>query len=148
MRGVWLLVLYIPVSSIVIGLMSNFLRLAIPAIGRRGFAETFWAYALRFPGDFSPLRWVAPALGWVLLLLMLAAVRTRKPILPLFEIRVILLVLIVLFTLLAKIFTVLAPIAETKDLVVQLLLFMDVDLVLVFLASYLRIFKPLKRRLV
>lgn len=157
-RGVWLLVLYLPISGLVIGLLSNFLRLAVPVTGRRAFVEVFWTYALRFPSDFSVLRWVAPALGWVLLLLMLVAVRTRKPILTLVEIRVILLVLIVIFTLLVKIFTnimVNAPgsapglfYEERKNLIILLFLFVDVDLILVLLASYLRTFKSLKRRLV
>jgi len=89
---------------------------------------------------------------------MLIAVRTRKPILTLAEIRIILLVLIVIFTLLADIFMVVFVTtprlpgellyATTKNPVILLFLFVDVDLIVVLLASYLRIFKPLKSRLV
>lgn len=158
-RGMWLLVLYLPISGLVIGLLSNFLRLAVPGTGRREFMGVFWTYALRFPNDFSVLRWIAPALGWILLLLMLVALRTRKPILTLVEIRVILLVLIVIFTLLAKTFmTIMIGTAPgsapelfnegAKNLIILLFLFVDVDLILVLLASYLRIFKPLKHRLI
>jgi hypothetical protein len=67
-------------------------------------------------------------------------------------------VLIVIFTLLAKIFTNIVgnapgstpgPFYEgTKNLIILLFLFVDVDLILVLLASYLRIFKSLRRRLV
>jgi len=157
-RGLWLLVLYLPTSCLVIGLLSNLLRLAVPLTGSRASIEVFWAYALRYPSDFSIGRWVAPALGWSILLLMLIAVRTRKPILTLAEIRIILLVLIVIFTLLADIFMVVFVTtprlpgellyATTKNPVILLFLFVDVDLIVVLLASYLRIFKPLKSRLV
>ena len=157
-RGIWLLVFYLPISCAVIGLLSYLMRLPVPVTGRRAFSDVFWAYALRFPSDFSVLRWVAPALGWVLLLLMLVAVRTRKPILTLVEIRVVLLVLIVIVTLVAKIFANLIGATPgsargtvyqgTKNLVTLLFLFVDVDLILVLLASYLRIFKPLRRRLI
>jgi len=157
-RGLWLLVLYLPTSCLVIGLLSNLLRLAVPMTGSQASIEVFWAYALRYPSDFSIVRWIAPALGWGILLLMLISVRTRKPVLTLAEIRVILLVLIVIFTLLAKIFMVVfvkTPslprellYATTKNPVILLFLFVDIDLILVLLASYLRIFKPLKFRLV
>jgi len=157
-RGIWLLVLYLPISGLVIGLVANLSRLPVPATGSRAFGQVFWAHALRFPSDFSILRWIAPILGWGILLLMLVAVRTGKPIISLFEIRIVLLVLIVIVTFLAKIFTVVLTVApqsgqglhshSSKDLLVLLFLFVDVDLILVLLASYLRIFKPLNRRLV
>lgn len=157
-RGMWLLVLYLPMSCVIVGFLGNLLRLAVPFSGRQVFIDVFWNYALRFPNDFSILRWVAPALGWLILLLMLVAIRTRKPILTLAEIRIILLVLIVLFTLFAKIFLtvlVVSPGADpgsyydrNKNLIVFLFLFVDVDLILVLLASYLPIFNSLRRRLV
>jgi len=157
-RGIWLLVLYLPISCAVIGLLSYLMRLPVPVTGRHAFSDVFWAYALRFLSDFSVLRWIAPALGWVLLLLMVVAVRTRKPILTLVEIRVVLLVLIVIVTLLAKIFANIigatpgsargAFYEGTKNLITLLFLFVDVDFILVLLASYLPIFKSLRRRLV
>ena len=79
-RGIWLLVVYLPISGLLIGLLAFYFRMPVPFTGSRAFADVFWAYALRFPGDFSIQRWVAPALGWLLLLLMLIAVRARKPV--------------------------------------------------------------------
>lgn len=157
-RGIWLLVIYFPISGLMIGLLGYLLRLPDPATGIWAFTKVFWAYALRFPSNFSVLRWVAPILGWGLLFLMLVAVRTRKSVISLVEIRIVLMVLIVIVTLLAKIFTnILAHAPGTslelysvgmKNLTVLLFLFVDVDLILVLLASYLRIFKPLNRRFV
>jgi len=157
-RGIWILVLYLPISGFVIGLVANLLLLPVPATGSRAFGKVFWVYALRFPSEFSVLRWIAPVLAWLILFLMLVAVRSRKPIISLFAVRVVLLVLIVIVTLLTKIFTtilVLAPgsaqepySSAIKKLVIFLPLFVDVDLILVLATSYLRLFKPLKRRLI
>ncbi|MCX6561607.1 MAG: hypothetical protein NTZ26_13965 [Candidatus Aminicenantes bacterium] len=156
--GNWLLGLYLPTSALLIGLLGNLMRLTVPATGRGGWFEVLWAYALRSPDHFSILRWVAPAIGWLLLLLMIIAARSRKPILTVAEIRIILLVLIVLMTFVAKLFTILIvgePASDPgsshtamKDLMIQIFLFVDVDLILAYLATYLPIFKALKRRLV
>ncbi len=150
-RGIWLLVLYAPISCLVIGLLSLVMRLAVPATGSRIPAEVFRAYALRFPGDFNVLRWAAPGLSWVFLLLMTVALRSRKPILTLAEIRIVLLVLIIVVTVLANVFTITAPLAPASAAgsgTTLLFLFVDIDLILVFAATFLPHFMPLKRRLI
>jgi hypothetical protein len=158
-RGIWLLVLYAPISCLVIGLLSLVMRLAVPATGSRLPAEVFRAHALRFPEDFSVLRWAALGLGWILLLLMTVALRSRKPIVTLAEIRIVSLVLIVVVTILVNIFTVTAPLApasaggsvphnNSHAGTTLLFLFVDIDLILVFAATFLPHFKPLKRRLI
>jgi hypothetical protein len=156
---IWPLILYPPISCLIIGLLSNVMRLSVPATGSRAFVDVFWAHALRFPEDFNILRWMTLGIGWIFLLLMVLSLRSRKPIITLAEIRIVLLVLIVVITLLAQVFTVASPLASQsaggiissenyKGLTILLFLFIDIDLILVFASTFLSIFKPLKRRLV
>ncbi len=156
---VWPLVVYLPVSATAAGLLAIGMRLSAPPSGGREFFEVFWAYALRFPGDLNIVRWIAPGLGLLVLLFLSLAIRSARPIVSLFSIRIILLTLVALITIVVKIFSVVVPLAPSAGLpqrsfeafaplTAYLFLFMDVDLVLVFLATFLPAYRGLKGRLV
>jgi hypothetical protein len=152
---VWPLAAYLPTSALTVGLLATIMRLSVPPSGAHGFLDVFFAHALRFPGDFNIVRWVAPALGLAVLVLLSVAIRSVKPIITVAPIRIFLLTLIVLLTILVKIFSVVAPLMPsgpwpdgsfetTAPLTAYLFLFMDVDLCLVFLATFLPVYSPLK----
>ncbi len=156
---IWPLVAYLPASALTVGLLATVMRLGAPPSGGHGFSEIFFAYALRFPADFNIVRWAAPALGLAVLLLLSVAIRSVKTIVALVPIRILLLTLIALITILVNIFSVVLPLAPTgawpdspietsAPLTVYLFLFMDVDLCLVFLATFLPVYRSLKKRLV
>jgi hypothetical protein len=155
---VWPLIAYLPVSASAVGILAFAMRLSAPPSGARGFFEVFLAYALRFPQDFNIVRWVAPGLGLVILLFLSVAIRSARPVVSLVSIRIVLLILIVLLTILVQIFSVVLLLAPstalpqgsfeaTAPLTAYLFLFLDVDLILVFLATFLPAYRSLKKRL-
>ncbi len=157
-REIWLLVLYAPISCVLIGLMSIVFRMAVPATGSRDPLEVFKAYALRLPDDFNILRWAALGLGWLILLLMIVSLRSRKPVVTVIQVRVIVLVLFIIVTLAVRIFGIALPLAPTSvsgplaggdsDRASNMLyLFVFMDLFLAAGASHLPLFKPLRHRL-
>ena|GEM_PF-1611421 len=152
---VWPLVVYLPTSALTVGLLATIMRLGVPPSGAKGFLDVFFAHALRFPSDFNIDRWAAPALGLAVLLLLSVAIRSVKPIMTPAPIRIFLLTLIGLLTILVKIFSVVLPLIPWEPgtsssfeaaapLTAYLFLFMDVDLCLVFLATFLPVYSPLK----
>jgi hypothetical protein len=156
---VWPLVVYLPTSALTIGLLATTMRLGVPPSGAKGFLDVFFAYALRFPRDFNIVRWVAPALGLAVLVLLSVAIRSARPIITVVPIRIFLITLIVLLTILVKIFSVVVPLIPSgpwadssfetaAPLTAYLFLFMDVDLCLVFLATFLPVYRGLRKRLV
>ncbi len=156
---VWPLVIYLPTSALTVGFLATIMRLGVPPSGAHGFLDVFLAYALRFPKDFNVARWVAPALGLAVLVLLSVAIRSVKPIITLVPIRIFLLALIVLLTILVKIFSVVVPLIPSgplagssfetaAPLTAYLFLFMDVDFCLVFLATFLPVYRGLRKRLV
>lgn len=158
-RGLWLLVLYPPLSCVAVGLLGLVMRLPVPETGSRAPGEVFRAYALRFPEDSDALRWAALALGWVCLLLLTVALRSSEPVLTVAEVRIALLVLIAVITVVVDILSVVRPLASpwsegdiphdsARDVTTTLFMFVDVDLILAFAATFLPHFKPLRRRLV
>lgn len=158
-RGLWLLVLYPPLSCIVVGFLSLIMRLPVPETGSRVPGEVFRAYTLRFPEDSDVLHWAALVLGWVCLLLLTVALRSPKPVLTVAEVRIALLVLIAVITVVVDILSVVRPLASpspegyiphdsARDVTTTLFMFVDIDLILAFAATFLPHFKPLRRRLV
>ena len=156
---VWPLAAYLPISALTVGLLATIMRLGVPPSGPNGFLDVFFAYALRFPRDFNIVRWVAPGLGLAVLVLLSVAVRSVRPIMTIAPIRIFLLTLIALLTILVKIFSVVVPLIPSgpwpdssfetaAPLTAYLFLFMDVDLCLVFLATFLPVYRGLKKRLV
>jgi hypothetical protein len=156
---VWPLVVYLPTSALTVGFLATIMRLGVPPSGTDGFLNVFFAYALRFPGDFNIVRWVAPALGLAVLVLLSIALRSDRPIITVAPIRIFLLILIALLTVLVKIFSVVIPLmpagpgqessfGAAAPLTAYLFLFMDVDLCLAFLATFLPTYRGLRKRLV
>jgi len=157
---VWPLVVYLPTSALTVGLLATIMRLGVVAPpSAKGFLNVFFAYALRFPRDFNIVRWVAPALGLAVLVLLSVAIRAARPIITMAQIRIFLLILIALLTILVKIFSVVLPLTPSgpgadfsfgtaAPLTAYLFLFMDVDLCLVFLATFLPVYRGLRKRLV
>jgi hypothetical protein len=156
---VWPLIVYLPTSALTVGILAAIMRLSAPHSGAMGFLDVFFAYALRFPRDFNIIRWVAPALGLAVLVLLSVAIRSVRPVMTLTPIRIFLLVLIVLLTILVKIFSVVIPLIPSgprpdisfgaaAPLTAYLFLFMDVDFCLVFLATFLPTYRGLRKRMV
>ena len=154
---IWPVALYPFASCLFVGFVSTWMGLPVPSTGSRAFADVFLAHALRFPGDFDILRWLTLALGWICLLLMALSLRSRKPIVTAAEVRIVLLVLIVVITLIIQVFLVVGPHPERFglisredlfDLTFYTFLFVDCDLILAFVLTFLPVFKPLKRRMV
>lgn len=156
----WPVIAYLPTSALTVGLLATVMRLGVPPAGADGFLDVFFAYALRFPRDFSIVRWMAPALGLAVLVLLSVAIRTVRPIVTMTQIRIFLLILIALLTIVVKIFSVVIPLIPSSGpgpeisfrtaapLTAYLFLFMDVDLCLVFLATFLPVYRGLRKRLV
>ena len=156
---VWPLVVYLPTSALTVGLLATIMRLGVPPSDADGFLDVFFAYALRFPRDFNIARWVAPALGLAVLVLLSVAICSVRPIITMAPIRIFLLTLIALLTILVKIFSVVVPLIPSgpwpdssfetaAPLTAYLFLFMDIDLCLVFLATFLPVYRGLRKRLV
>jgi hypothetical protein len=80
-------------------------------------------------------------LSVAVLLLLAVSQRACKPVVSLFQIRVILLVLLALLTILTKIFIVLAPMDTTTKAATPLFIYADLDLFLVFLITFLPFYR-------
>jgi hypothetical protein len=156
---IWPPAIYLPVSAAAVGILALAMRLSVPPSGARGLLEVFLAYALRFPGDFNFARWIAPGLGLVVLLFLSVAIRAARPTVSLIPIRIVLLTLVVVLTILVQILSVAAPLAPSAvgpdgafeaatPQTAYLFLFVDVDLILVFLATFLPAYRDLKKRVV
>ncbi len=145
-----LLVAYIPLCCLATGLIAFYMRLKALGSGSVAFKDVFWSYAVPRPGTLSGIHIPALAIGLIILFLLVSLSYWSKPVLTLFQVRIILLVLIALFTILAKIMLTTAPfLVETGALKPSLfLLFADIDIVVVFLATFLPMFRRLKTRLV
>jgi hypothetical protein len=152
----WPLIAYLPASALAVGLLATVMRLQAFTAGGKRFLDVFLAYALRFPDDFNMIRWVAPALGLAVLILLSFAVRSARPIVTIIPIRVLLLTLIAVLVILVKIISVAIPLTPSNTasgslvetaapLTVYLFLFVIVDLCLVFLATFLPAYRRLRK---
>jgi len=156
---VWPLIVYLPASALTVGLLATVMRLQVFSQDGKGFLDIFLMYALRFPKDFNLTRWVAPAIGLAVLVLLSIALRSAKPTVTIVPVRILLLTLIAILTILAKVFSVVIPLMPSATLSgsfyetaaplsVYLFLFVIVDLCLVFLATFLPVYRRLRKRLV
>jgi len=143
-----LLVLYVPVSCSVIGLLAYYMRCPSPVVGSYPFLDVFWYYANPLSGDFIVVHLPTLVLSLAFLLLMVISVDSPKPIITVYPIRIILLVLIALITILVVIFNVITPLLFQPEHYMLLFLFVDVHLILVFLLTFLPLFRKLKTSLV
>lgn len=155
----WPLIAYLPASALTVGLLATVMRLQAFTAGGKRFLDVFLAHALRFPDDFNLMRWVAPALGLAVLVLLSVSIRSARPIVTIIPIRVLLLTLIAVLVILVKIFSVTIPLTPSNPasgslfetaapLTVYLFLFVIVDLCLVFLATFLPAYRRLRKPLI
>ena len=152
---IWPVLAFLPASAVTVGLLAWVMLLKVPSAAGREFLDVFISYALRLPGDPNLLRWAAPALGLVLLTLLSVALRSSRPLITIVPVRVLLLTLIAVLTILVRIFSVVIPLTPSSGveggfeavapLTAYLFLFMDVDLCLVFLATFLPVYRGLRK---
>ena len=143
-----LLILYCPISCCLIGILAYHMRCPSPVIGDYPFMDVFWFYANPLNSNFIGVHLPTLVLSFAFLLLMITLTDTSKPIITLFQIRIILLIFIVIITLFVNIFLNIEPnIKEREYIFLQLFLYVDVDLILVFLLTFLPFFRTLKTRM-
>jgi hypothetical protein len=133
--------LFIPASSLVAGVLAYIMRLSAPVSGGNGFWDVLRGYAPFWPGTYGVRHIPSLILGVAVLLLLAVSQRVRKPVVTLFQIRVILLVLLALLTILFKIFIVLAPMDPTAKAATPLFIYADLDLFLIFLMTFLPFYR-------
>lgn len=143
-----LLVLYVPVSCSLIGLLAYYMRCPSPVVGSYPFLDVFLFYATPFFGDFGVVHLPTLLLSLAILLLMVISTDSPKPIITVYPIRIVLLVLIVLITILVVIFNITTPLLSQREHYMLLFLYVDVHLILVFLLTFLPIFRKLKTKFV
>ena len=148
---VWILS-FVPISGLLAGILAYAMRLRAPGSGGNGFSDVLWGYGPFWPGTYGVRHIPSLILGLAVLALLIASRRGRKPVVTVFQIRVILLVLIVLLTVFFKIFMVVMwpdpvkrqPLSEAMPL----FLYADLDLILVLVATFLPAFRRPPGRLV
>lgn len=143
-----LLVLYIPVSCCLIGILAYYMRSPGIAIGSYSFTDVFWSYANPFNSSFGYAHLLTLMLSLAFLLLMILSASKSKPIISIFQIRIVLLMLIAVITIFVMIFIVLMPLHIKPQYPLLLFLHVDVDLILVFLLTFLPLFRPIKKKLI
>jgi len=144
-----LLVLYIPISCSLIGLLAYYMRCPSPVEGSYPFLDVFWFYANPLNSGFIFVYLPALVLSLAFLLLMVISTNSPKPIITIYPIRIILLVLIALITILAVVIKNIALLRFRPYFDIMLLfLYVDVPLILVFLLTFLPLFRKLKTKLV
>ena len=138
-----LLVLYVPVSCCVIGLLAYQMRSPSPVSGEYPFLDVFWHYANPFNSTYSSVHLITISLSLAYLLFMALALSSAKPVISIFHIRIFLLVLIVLITLIVMIFVVIPRQTSPQD-IIRLFLYVDVHLILLMIFTYFPLFRKLK----
>lgn len=138
-----LLVLYVPVSCSVIGLLAYQMRSPSPVNGEYPFLDVFWHYANPFNSTYSSAHLITISFSLGYLLFMSLSLSSPKPIISIFHIRIFLLVLIVLITLIAMMFVVIPRYPSPQD-IIRLFLYTDIQLILLMIFTYLSVFRKLK----
>jgi len=133
---VWV-VLFIPVSSLAAGVLAYIMRLPAPGSGGNGFWEVLLGYAPFWPGTYGVRHIPSLILGVAVLLLLAVSQRAPKPVVTMFQVRVILLVLLALLTMLGKILIVVELTRFTAETTAPLFIYAGLDLFLVFLMTFL-----------
>lgn len=146
--GLLLLIFYIPVSCSIIGILANFMKSPGIVIGSNSFMDVFWFYANPLNSNLGHVHLLTLLLSLAFLFLMFLSTNTSRPIISIFQIRIVLLMLIAVITIFVMIFTVLMPLHYKPHYPLLLFLHVDVDLILVFLLTFLPFFRPLKIKLI
>jgi hypothetical protein len=137
---IWV-VLFIPVSSLAAGVLAYFMRLSAPGSGGNGFWEVLRGYAPFWPGTYGVRHIPSLILGVAVLLLLAVSQRAPKPVVTMFHVRVILLVLLALLTMLGKILIVAELTRFTAETTAPLFIYAGLDLFLVFLMTFLPVYR-------
>jgi len=140
-RPILWIVLFIPASSLLAGVLAFIMRLSAPVSGGNGFWDVLREYGPFWPGTFGVRHLPSLVLSVAVLLLLAIATRMAKPLVTLFQIRIILLILIVLLTVFVNIFSVVEPLKFQTREIIPLFLYADLDLILVFLLTFLPVFR-------
>lgn len=139
-----LVLCYFPLSFCLIGTLAYQMRTPSPVEGSYHFMEVFLHYANPLNANFMLIH--APALLFSLayLLLMVTLTETSKPIITLTQIRILLLILIILITIIVHIILT-SGLRNYIDRYgfIALFLYVDVHLVLLYLLTYLPVFRRL-----
>lgn len=143
-----LLILYIPVSCSLIGILAYYMKSPSIVIESDSFRDVFWFYANPFYKNLGYAHLLTLSLSLAFLLLMILSTNTSKPIISIFQIRIVLLMLIAVITIFVMILTYGMPLHWKPQYPLLLFLNVDIHLVLVFLITFLPIFRPLKKKLV
>lgn len=141
-----LLILYIPVSCCLVGILAYYMRSPGIVIGSYSFIDVLWLYANPFNSNFGYAHLLTLMLSLAFLLLMILSTNMSRPIISILQIRIVLLMLIAVITIFVMIFTVLVPFHIKPQYPLLLFLHVDVDLILVFLITFLPLFRPMKRK--
>lgn len=144
MPYIWV-VLFIPASCLAAGVLAYVMRLSAPVSGGNGFWDVLRGFAPFWPGTYGVRHIPSLMLSIAVLLLLPVSQRTRKPVVTLLQVRIILLVLLALLTVLLKIFIVLAPMGFTAKATAPLFIYADLDLFLVFLMTFLPFYRKPSR---
>jgi len=139
-KGIWTymwVVLFIPVSSLAAGVLAYIMRLPAPGSGGYGFWAILRGYAPFWPRTYGVRHIPSLILGVAVLLLLAVSQRAPKPVVTMFQVRVILLVLLALLILLGKILIVGELNRFTAETTAPLFIYAGLDLFLVFLMTFL-----------
>jgi hypothetical protein len=151
LRYAWI-VLFVPTSSLLAGILAYLMSLSAPGSGGNGLSDVIRGYAPFWPGTYGVRHIPSLILSLAVLFLLDVSRRARKPIVTLFQIRVILLVLIALLTIVFKVFSVVWPLdvasRATMEEAQALFIYADLDLCLIFLLTFLPAFRRSPSRLI
>ena len=143
-----LLVAYIPMSCFLIWGLAYYMRCPTPILGSFPFIDVIRFYANPLNSNFGSMHWPVLVLSLGYLILMVISTNTSKAVITIFQIRIVLLMLIAVITIIVMIFVVIMPFHLNPQAPLLLFLFVDVDLILVYLLTFLPLFRPLKRKLI
>jgi len=145
-----LVISYFPLSFCLIGLLAYQMRCPSPIERSYQFKDVFLYYANPLNIKFIGMHFPTLLFSFAFLFLLVTYSSTSKPLITLTQIRIILLILITIVTIFVHIFyqSVLwsndVPLFAQEYVFMDLFLYVDVDLILLYLLSYIPIFWNLK----
>jgi hypothetical protein len=139
-----LILCYFPISFSLIGVLAYQMRTPSPVEGSYPFKDVFLYYANPFN---SSIHLPALIFSLTFLLLMVTLTDSPKPIITLTQIRILLLILIILITIIIQIILTSGLLNYAhRYFFMTLFLYVDVHLILLYLLTYLPVFRKLKSK--
>jgi len=142
-----LVIAYFPLSLSIIGLLAYHMRCPSPVVGRYPFRDVFLFYANPLNLKYLAAHSISLLFGFLFLILLASCAETDRPVLTRMQLRIMLVTLIIVFTVLTNIFlnTLLGlsslNIDARRDILLPLFLYVDVHLILLFLYTFLPLFR-------